>query len=130
MAAIVQNAELIECGFELQVESVDLALKILDGYNLRDKEIQVERAKFEQKGEYDPKKKPKKKKSKDKKKIQQLQSKWVLLYMNTKNGACNIHSFIHACMIEFFLKVVGLATGQVKGRTTKTRENRHYQEYV
>lgn len=59
----------------IKVESVDLALKILDGYNLRNKEIHVERAKFQMKGDYDPSRKPKKKKLKDKKKIQQLQSK-------------------------------------------------------
>ncbi|KAH8021187.1 hypothetical protein HPB51_012582 [Rhipicephalus microplus] len=53
------------------VESVELALRILDGYRLRDKEIRVERARFQLKGTYDPTKKPKKKKqaSKDKERL-------------------------------------------------------------
>ncbi|XP_050028144.1 17S U2 SnRNP complex component HTATSF1 isoform X1 [Dermacentor andersoni] len=55
----------------IKVESVELALRILDGYRLRDKEIRVERARFQLKGAYDPTKKPKKKKqaSKDKERL-------------------------------------------------------------
>lgn len=55
----------------IKVESVELALRILDGYRLRDKEIRVERARFQLKGAYDPSKKPKKKKqaSKDKERL-------------------------------------------------------------
>ena len=41
-------------------ESVDLALTILDGSELQGNTISVGRAKFELKGEYDPKLKPKK----------------------------------------------------------------------
>ena len=41
-------------------ESVELALTILDGSDFKGKVISVERAKFELKGEYDPKLKPKK----------------------------------------------------------------------
>ncbi|KAF7489513.1 HIV Tat-specific factor 1 -like protein [Sarcoptes scabiei] len=54
----------------IKTESVELALKILDGYFYRDHFIKVERAKFSLKGEYDPSKKPKKKKTnrKDKEK--------------------------------------------------------------
>lgn len=47
----------------IKLESVDLALSILDGYVFRDHTIKVERAKFSLKGEFDPTKKPKKKKS-------------------------------------------------------------------
>lgn len=57
----------------LRVESVDLALQFFDGSVYNDKEIKVERAKFEQKGQYDPSKKParsKKDKLKEKKKIE------------------------------------------------------------
>lgn len=54
---------------------MDLALKILDGYVLRDKKVQVQRAKFQMKGVYDPTRKPRKKKIKDKKKIKQMQAK-------------------------------------------------------
>jgi len=52
----------------IKVESVDLALNILDGYNVNGKLIKVERAKFSLKGDYDPSKKPKRKK-KDKEKM-------------------------------------------------------------
>ncbi|XP_067141167.1 17S U2 SnRNP complex component HTATSF1 [Centruroides vittatus] len=53
----------------IKVESVDLALNILDGYIYKDKVIHVERAKFEMKGTYDPSKKPRKKKGKEKEKM-------------------------------------------------------------
>lgn len=44
----------------IKPESVQLALTILDGSDVEGKEISVERAKFEMKGEYDPLLKPKK----------------------------------------------------------------------
>ena len=48
----------------IKQESVDLALNILDGYHYRDGYVvQVERAKFALKGEYDPSLKPKKRKT-------------------------------------------------------------------
>lgn len=53
----------------IKVESVDLALNILDGYLYKDKSIHVERAKFQMKGTYDPSKKPRKKKGKEKEKL-------------------------------------------------------------
>ncbi|RWS26903.1 HIV Tat-specific factor 1-like protein [Leptotrombidium deliense] len=53
----------------IKVESVILALQILDGYMYNGKEIKVERAKFSLKGEYDPSKKPRKKKNKEKNKM-------------------------------------------------------------
>lgn len=52
----------------IKQESVTLALQILDGYLYNDKEIKVERAKFELKGEYDPSKKPRKRRQEDKEK--------------------------------------------------------------
>ncbi|CAH1389771.1 unnamed protein product [Nezara viridula] len=60
----------------IKVESVALALNILDGYDLRGNKIHVERAKFTMKGEsYDPSLKPKKKKRKDREKIKKMQEK-------------------------------------------------------
>lgn len=59
----------------IRVESVDLALKLLDGYEVRGKKIQVEKAKFQMRGEYDPKLKPKTKKRKDKDKLKKMQQK-------------------------------------------------------
>lgn len=59
----------------IKVESVELALKILDGSVMRGTEISVQRAKFQLKGQYDPTKKPKKMKSKEKKKVKEQQQK-------------------------------------------------------
>lgn len=56
-------------------ESVDLALKLIDGSDLRGKKIKVELAKFQMKGDYDPKLKPKSKKRKEKIKLQKQQEK-------------------------------------------------------
>lgn len=55
----------------IKVESVELALRILDGCRLRDKEIRVERARFQLKGAYDPAKRPQKKRqaSRDKERL-------------------------------------------------------------
>ena len=56
------------------MESVELALSILDGWKIRGKTLSVQRAKFQLKGEYDPAKKPKKKK-KDKERQKKVQEK-------------------------------------------------------
>ncbi|XP_064109293.1 17S U2 SnRNP complex component HTATSF1-like [Macrobrachium nipponense] len=56
-------------------ESVELALQILDGYCVGNKTIHVELAKFELKGEYNPKLKPPKKKKKELEKLQKKQEK-------------------------------------------------------
>ncbi|XP_070170142.1 17S U2 SnRNP complex component HTATSF1 [Polyergus mexicanus] len=58
----------------IKVESVDLALKILDGSQIRGKTLSVQRAKFQMKGEYDPALKPKRKK-KDKERQKKIQEK-------------------------------------------------------
>lgn len=58
----------------MRVESVDLALKLIDGSDIRGKKIKVQRAKFEMRGEYNPTLKPKKKK-KDKEKMKKMQEK-------------------------------------------------------
>ncbi|XP_011300274.1 HIV Tat-specific factor 1 homolog [Fopius arisanus] len=62
----------------IKVESVDLALKVLDGSQMRGKTISIQRAKFQMKGQYDPTLKPKrKKKDKDRqKKIQEKLFDW------------------------------------------------------
>ncbi|XP_030750103.1 HIV Tat-specific factor 1-like [Sitophilus oryzae] len=59
----------------IKIESVDLALSVLDGYNYKGRKIKVERAKFQLKGEYDPKLKPKMKKKKEKLKLKKQQEK-------------------------------------------------------
>ncbi|XP_068202166.1 17S U2 SnRNP complex component HTATSF1 [Palaemon carinicauda] len=56
-------------------ESVELALQILDGYLVGNKKISVELAKFQLKGEYNPKLKPPKKKKKELEKLQRKQEK-------------------------------------------------------
>ncbi|XP_033227268.1 HIV Tat-specific factor 1 homolog [Belonocnema kinseyi] len=58
----------------IKIESVDLALNILDGWKIRGKTLSVQRAKFQLKGEYDPAKKPKKRK-KDKERQKKFQEK-------------------------------------------------------
>lgn len=59
----------------IRVESVDLALKLLDGADYRGHKVKVERAKFQMKGQYDPKLKPKMKKRKEKLKEKRMQEK-------------------------------------------------------
>lgn len=60
----------------IKKESVDLALNLLDGYDLRGHRIRVERAKFTMKGDaYDPSLKPKKKRRKDKEKLKKMQER-------------------------------------------------------
>jgi hypothetical protein len=61
--------------FLLKVESVELALQILDGYDVRGHTIHVERAKFTMKGSFDPNKKRKKLTNKEKKKLKEKQQK-------------------------------------------------------
>jgi HIV Tat-specific factor 1 len=51
-----------------------LALNLLDGTEIRGKKINVQRAEFQMRGEYNPALKPKRKK-KDKEKIQKMQEK-------------------------------------------------------
>lgn len=58
-----------------QIESVNLALQILDEYEVDGRRIRVEPAKFQQKGEYNPKLKPRKKSKKELEKIQRRQEK-------------------------------------------------------
>lgn len=62
------------CTF-IRIESVELALNLLDGSDLKGQKISVERAKFQMKGKYDPTLKPKSKKRKDKVKLKRLQEK-------------------------------------------------------
>lgn len=59
-----------------QKESVDLALNLLDGYDVRGHKIKIEKAHFTMKGQsYDPNLKPKKKRRKDKEKLKKMQEK-------------------------------------------------------
>ncbi|XP_014249019.1 HIV Tat-specific factor 1 homolog [Cimex lectularius] len=60
----------------IKVESVALALNLLDGYEFKGKKIKVERARFTMKGDaYDPSLKPKKRRRKEKDKIKKMQEK-------------------------------------------------------
>ncbi|KDR10150.1 HIV Tat-specific factor 1-like protein [Zootermopsis nevadensis] len=59
----------------IKIESVDLALKLLDGCEVRGHKLHVERAKFQMKGNYDPNLKPKKQKKKVKEKLKKMQEK-------------------------------------------------------
>lgn len=59
----------------IKIESVDLALKLLDGSDYKGNKIKVERAHFQLKGEYNPALKPKKKKKKELEKLKKMQQK-------------------------------------------------------
>ena len=59
----------------IKIESVDLALQILDGYDLRGHKLHVERARFQLKGQFNPSLKPRKKKKKEKEKLKKQQEK-------------------------------------------------------
>lgn len=59
----------------IKIESVELALNIIDGYTMRNHRLQVQKAQFQMKGDYDPTLKPKKKRRKDKEKIKKMQEK-------------------------------------------------------
>lgn len=58
----------------IRVESVKLAIDMLDGYEVRGRKIKVQRAQFQMRGEYNPKLKPKRNKQ-DKEKQKKLESK-------------------------------------------------------
>ncbi|XP_059473465.1 HIV Tat-specific factor 1 homolog [Neocloeon triangulifer] len=59
----------------IKVESVDLACKLLDGSDLRGHKVQVEPAKFQLKGAFNPELKPKKRKKKEKERMKKMQDK-------------------------------------------------------
>ncbi|XP_071112882.1 17S U2 SnRNP complex component HTATSF1-like [Haliotis cracherodii] len=59
----------------IKQESVQLALNILDGSEVRGHKISVERAQFQMKGQYDPSKKRRKLTNKDKRKLKEKQEK-------------------------------------------------------
>jgi len=59
----------MQCKYMLilfQADSVDLAMKLLDGYDCRGYKLHLERAKFQMKGNFDPSLKPKKQEKKEK----------------------------------------------------------------
>ena len=60
--------------FILQIESVELALNVLDGSDVRGKKISVQRAEFQMRGEYNPALKPRVKKN-EKEKQKKIQEK-------------------------------------------------------
>lgn len=60
--------------FPFQVESVELALNVLDGTDVRGKTISVQRAEFQMRGEYNPALKPRKRKN-EKEKMKKMQEK-------------------------------------------------------
>ncbi|KOB66256.1 HIV Tat-specific factor 1-like protein [Operophtera brumata] len=59
----------------IKIESVDLALKLLDGCDFKGHKVKVEKASFQLKGEYNPALKPKKKRKKELEKLKKMQQK-------------------------------------------------------
>jgi HIV Tat-specific factor 1 len=57
-----------------QVESVDLALNVLDEYDVRGKKIKVQRAEFQMRGEYNPALRPRMRKQ-EKEKMKKMHEK-------------------------------------------------------
>lgn len=75
----------------IRVESVDLAVKLLDGYDLRGHKLQVERAKFKMKGNYNPSLKPKKQKKKEKERLKKMQEKLLNWHPDKLRGSRSRH---------------------------------------
>lgn len=59
----------------IKIESVDLAMKLLDGCDFKGNKVKVEKAHFQLKGEYNPALKPKKKRKKELEKLKKMQQK-------------------------------------------------------
>lgn len=59
----------------VKMESVGLALDILDGWELKKHKVHVEKAKFQMKGEFDPSKKKRKLTAEQKKRFMEKQNK-------------------------------------------------------
>ena len=59
----------------MQIESVDLALQILDGYQFGSQTLSVRQAQFTLKGDFDVKKKKKKLTNKEKRRAKKQQEK-------------------------------------------------------
>lgn len=59
----------------IKMESVELALNIIDGMDVRGRKISVTRAKFQMRGDYDPKLKPRKKQKKEKERERKMKEK-------------------------------------------------------
>lgn len=68
----------------MQVESVELALNVLDGSDVRGKTISVQRAEFQMRGEYNPTLKPRTKKQ-EKEKMKKIQEKYVRVWKTLIN---------------------------------------------
>lgn len=71
---ITNFCDLILWFIYLQIESVELALNVLDGSDVRGKKISVQRAEFQMRGEYNPALKPRVKKN-EKEKQKKIQEK-------------------------------------------------------
>ncbi|KAJ8975510.1 hypothetical protein NQ317_010625 [Molorchus minor] len=69
----------------IRIESVDLALKLLDGYEFNGHKIKVERAKFQLKGEYDPETETKNEKEERQTKVEETARKAVRLATREEN---------------------------------------------
>lgn len=87
-----------------QVESVNLALNILDGYDVRGHKIKVQQAQFQMKGDYNPALKPKKSKQ-EKEKAKKQQEKYIKLH----SKLCQINH-IYAIKLQL-IKFAGYLNG-------------------
>lgn len=69
----------------LRVESVQLAIDMLDGYEIQGHKIKVQRAQFQMRGEYNPKLKPKRNKQ-DKEKLKKMKDKLLAWHPEKMRG--------------------------------------------
>lgn len=69
----------------IRVESVQLAIDMLDGYEIKGHKIKVQRAQFQMRGEYNPKLKPKRNKQ-DKEKMKKMKDKLLAWHPDKMRG--------------------------------------------
>lgn len=74
----------------IRVESVQLALDMLDGYEIKGNKIKVQRAQFQMRGEYNPKLKPKRNKQ-EKEKMKKMKDKLLAWHPDKMRGERGKH---------------------------------------
>lgn len=74
----------------IRVESVQLAIDMLDGYEIKGHKIKVQRAQFQMHGEYNPKLKPKRNKH-EKEKLKKLKDKLLAWHPDKMRGERGKH---------------------------------------
>lgn len=74
----------------IRIESVQLAIDMLDGYEIKGHKIKVQRAQFQMRGEYNPKLKPKRNKQ-EKEKLKKMKDKLLAWHPDKMRGERGKH---------------------------------------